>query len=233
MELSLGVRVPSFAYSAREHFFFFYFFLKMCVCVLVMTRSLLRALCCIFMGMFLLGNVAYAVPHYVSEEETFYVHKLNFSGEFPDMETMKIHAQRKKHVKFDVTGNFPKLETISYLGSFGYLHADFKGEYPSLTSIHISCTTCQMDMDFRGKWFQNSTIFICNEKQPISLVLPRDVGVIVHTTTTLQGKVLVEGDLIRSGRGVWHKTYHNSSVGTSPITLVFHVKSSGGTISLR
>ncbi|WP_201456637.1 hypothetical protein [Chlamydia sp. 17-3921] len=177
-------------------------------------------------------EIAFAVPHYVSEEESFFVHHLNFSGDFPDMETMEIQAQRKKQVKFDASGNFPKLESVFYRGSFGSLKANFSGCYPNLSSVNFSCTACKMDLDFRGQWFQNNSIVISNEEQPISLILPQDVGIIVHTKTTFKGKVFINGDFVKQGHGIWNKTYHNSLVGISPITLVFHVRSSGGTISL-
>nr|WP_231881970.1 hypothetical protein [Candidatus Chlamydia sanziniae] len=181
-----------------------------------------------------LGNTVFAVPHYVVEEERFHIDRFNFSGYFPDMESMEIEAQYKKRVEFDVTGDFPKLESIVYKGSFGYLRAKFKGHYPCLTLLNFLCTSCKMDMDFRGDWLQSGSITIRNEEEPIVLLLPKNVGVIVHTTTSLKGKVCIEGSFVKQGRGIWNKTYHNSSVGSSPVTLVFHVRSSGsGTITLR
>ncbi|ADZ18436.1 hypothetical protein [Chlamydia psittaci] len=172
--------------------------------------------------------------HYISEDEKFHIDRFNFSGEFPDMETMEIHAQRKKRVHFDVSGDFPKLESIVYNGSFGFLRAKLTGRYPELTSLVISCSSCKMDLDFRGKWERNATISLSNEAEPLTLTLPKNVGVIVHTKVSTKGKVMLEGDFEKRGRGIWRKTYHNSLVGIAPVTLVFEVQSgSGGTITLR
>ncbi|QVE48706.1 hypothetical protein SBV42_02825 [Chlamydia crocodili] len=172
--------------------------------------------------------------HYISEDEKFYIDRFNFSGEFPDMETMEIHAQRKKRVHFDASGEFPKLESIVYNGSFGFLRAKLTGNYPGLTSLVFTCSSCKMDLDFRGNWHKNTTISVSNESEPLTLTFPKNVGVIVHTKVSTKGKVVLEGDFEKRGRGIWNKTYHNSLVGIAPITLVFEVHSgSGGTITLR
>ncbi|MEF9496656.1 hypothetical protein [Chlamydia sp. 04-14] len=172
--------------------------------------------------------------HYISEDEKFYIDRFNFSGEFPDMETMEIHAQRKKRVHFDASGEFPKLESIVYNGSFGFLRAKLTGNYPELTSLVFACSSCKMDLDFRGRWQQNTTISVSNESEPLTLTFPKNVGVIVHTKVSTKGKVVLEGDFEKRGRGIWNKTYHNPLVGIAPITLVFEVRSgSGGTITLR
>lgn len=172
--------------------------------------------------------------HYISEDEKFYIDRFNFSGEFPDMETMEIHAQRKKRVHLDASGDFPKLESIVYNGSFGSLRAKLTGNYPELTSLVFVCSSCKMDLDFRGQWQKNTTISVSNESEPLTLTLPKDVGVIVHTKVSTKGKVVLEGDFEKRGRGIWNKTYHNSLVGVVPITLVFEVYSgSGGVITLR
>ncbi|BAE81628.1 conserved hypothetical protein [Chlamydia felis Fe/C-56] len=160
--------------------------------------------------------------------------RFNFSGKFLDMETMEIHAQRKKRVHFDASGVFPKLESIVYNGSFGFLRAKLTGWYPELTSLVIACSSCKMDLDFRGKWEKNTSISVSNESAPLTLTFPKDVGVIVHTKVSTKGKVIVEGNFEKQGRGIWKKTYHNSLVGIAPITLVFDVHSgSGGTITLQ
>lgn len=33
--------------------------------------------------------------HFLAEEEQFYMDRFVFSGQYPDMETMEIHAERK------------------------------------------------------------------------------------------------------------------------------------------
>ncbi len=172
--------------------------------------------------------------HYLSEDEKFYVDTFDFSGNFPDTETIEIHAQRKKRVHFDVSGQFPKLETISYQGAFGLLRAKLTGEYPELSLLTMSCTSCKMDLDFRGNWKKNVTVQISNESEPITVILPKEVGVIVHTQVSMKGQVITSSELTQKGRGIWRKTFQNSLVREAPVTLTFHINSSnGGTIILR
>ncbi len=147
---------------------------------------------------------------------------------------MEIQAQRKKRVHLDASGDFPKLESIVYQGSFGFLRAKLTGNFPRLTSLAVTGTSCKMDLDFRGQWERNTVITVRNEGEPLILALPQDVGVVVHTKVSTKGKVIIEGDLVKCGRGIWNKTYCNAWVGLSPITLIFEVQSgSGGTITLR
>ena len=75
--------------------------------------------------------------HFLAEEEQFYMDRFVFSGQYPDMETMEIHAERKKRVQFDVTGRFPKLESVVYKGSFGLLRSKIKGECPELSFVDL------------------------------------------------------------------------------------------------
>lgn len=194
----------------------------------------MKAFCylCLFLGL--------SVPlcglseRYVMENEQFYVDHLSFSDTHANLETMDICAERKKRVHLDVSGNFPKLESVNYTGSFGRLTGMFTGNYPELSSLTFVCTTCKMDMDFRGVWYRDVSIVLHNETEPIVLICPQDVGVIVHTRTSMQGKVVVGNQFTKQGRGIWKKTYHNSLVGRSPITLTFIVESGlGGTITIR
>lgn len=183
------------------------------------------------------GLYAFGSPqigNYLSEDEKFFVDAFDFSGEYPEMETIEIHAQRKKRVTLDVSGNFPKLESIVYQGSFGLLQAQMTGTYPELSSLTMQCTACKMQMDFRGEWKQNAFITASNEQEPMIVILPKNVGVVVHTKTTFKGKVYVEGDYTKQGRGIWNRVYHNPLVGISPITLTFTLHSDGGgSITLR
>lgn len=172
--------------------------------------------------------------HFLAEEEQFYMDRFVFSGQYPDMETMEIHAERKKRVQFDVTGSFPKLESVVYKGSFGLLRSKIKGECPELSFVDLSCTSCRMDLDFRGDWKKNAAIHIRNEQEPITILLPKDVGVVVYTQVDMNSKVVAEGALMQKGRGFWKKTFRNSLVGEAPVTLTFHVATrNGGTIFLR
>ncbi|AAX50745.1 hypothetical protein [Chlamydia trachomatis] len=172
--------------------------------------------------------------HFLAEEEQFYMDRFVFSGQYPDMETMEIHAERKKRVQFNVTGSFPKLESVVYKGSFGLLRSKIKGECPELSSVNLSCTSCRMDLDFRGEWKKNASIYIRNEQEPITIMLPKDIGVVVYTQVDMNSKVVAEGSLIKRGRGFWKKTFRNSLVGESPVTLTFHVETrNGGVIFLR
>lgn len=192
---------------------------------------ILICLLTIFFGAF---NLPVFSAHFLAEEEQFYMEKFVFSGKYPDMETMEIHAERKKRVQFDMTGSFPKLESVVYKGSFGLLRSKIKGDCPELSSINLSCTSCRMDLDFRGDWKKNSSIFIRNEQEPITILLPKDVAVIVYTQIDMKSKVIAEGALIQKGRGFWKKVFRNSLVGESPVTLTFHVETcNGGTIFLR
>ncbi|CRI33104.1 Uncharacterized protein BN1224_CV14_A_06130 [Chlamydia pneumoniae] len=177
------------------------------------------------------GNQLLSVPCWLSEEESFYTHRFDFSKSYPDMENMEIQAQRKKRVEFNLTGEFPKLETLNYQGSFGHLRAKCRGVYPVLYALNFSCSSCKMDMDFRGKWNRSSTITISNQKESINLKLPKDVGVIVNTKTSLKGNVCPGSTFIKQGWGVWNKIYHNDLVGFSEVTLIFNVSSEGGTIT--
>lgn len=185
-------------------------------------------------------NVCLALPfcgwseRYVLESEQFYVDRLTFDDTHTQLETMDIWAERKKRVHLDVSGDFPKLESVNYQGSFGCLTGVFTGNYPELTSLTFTCTTCKMNMDFRGMWHQDASILIHNETEPIVLICPQNVGVIVHTKTSMQGKVVVGPQFTKQGRGIWNKTYHNALVGSSPVTLTFVVEScQGGNISIR
>ncbi|WP_174165546.1 hypothetical protein [Chlamydia serpentis] len=186
----------------------------------------------VFFAVSSFGNQILSVPHWLSEEESFYTHRFDFSKNYPDMENIEIQAQRKKRVEFNMTGEFPRLETVDYVGSFGHLRAKFRGHYSVLSCLNFSCGACKMDMDFRGNWRKSGTITICNQQEPITLKLPQDVGVIVHTKISLKGKVCILGNLVKQGWGVWNKTYHNDLVGVSEVTLVFNVASGGGTITL-
>ncbi|ANG66220.1 hypothetical protein JG731_03935 [Chlamydia gallinacea] len=182
----------------------------------------------------LVNSSLFSEQHYISEDEQFHIDRFNFSGAFPEMETMEIHAQRKKRVYFDASGDFPRLTSIVYQGSFGFLRGKLTGNYPELTALEFSCSSCKMDLDFRGTWHKHTHITVNNESERVTLVLPKNVGVVVHTQVSTKGKVMVEGDLVQRGRGIWKKTYSNSLVDVAPVTLVFNVQSrSGGTIVLR
>ncbi|EPP35339.1 putative lipoprotein [Chlamydia ibidis] len=178
-------------------------------------------------------NYAYGDHYVFRDDESFHVDKFDFSGKFPELEVMEIRAERKKRVHFDASGEFPELETITYKGSFGYLKAKVTGNYPKLSSMTIDCTSCKMDIDCRGIWSRSAHIFIHNISEPINIILPKDVGVVVHTKVSTGGKVAVQGDLIKKGRGIWAKTYLNSLANTSAIVLTFEVNSdAGGIITL-
>lgn len=142
--------------------------------------------------------------HFLAEEEQFYMDRFVFSGQYPDMETMEIHAERKKRVQFNVTGSFPKLESVVYKGSFGLLRSKIKGECPELSSVNLSCTSCRMDLDFRGEWKKNASIYIRNEQEPITIMLPKDIGVVVYTQVDMNSKVVAEGSLIKREIGRAH-----------------------------
>lgn len=170
----------------------------------------------------------------VIESEQLHVDHFQFANTSAELETIDICADRRKRVRLDVSGSFPKLETVSYQGSFGKMWGIFTGDYPELSSLNFECTTCKMDMDFRGVWHRDATIFIRNEGEPIVLKCPQNVGVVVHTKMGTSGKVLLNGSFVKKGYGVWNKTYHNSLVGTSPVTLTFVVESYGrGLVTLR
>lgn len=191
-----------------------------------------------FRSVLLLGCIVFCFPlfgkHYVARDEKLHTDYLDFSSTFSDMETLEIHAQRKKRIHFDVSGSFPNLETIHYQGSFGYLRANITGDYPAMHAMAFTCSSCRMELDFQGRWYKDACIRIANEGEPIVLTLPSDVGVIVHTDISMKGKIVIEHDLQKQGFGLWKKTYRNALVGHSPITLVFEVRSgAGGMIILR
>lgn len=171
---------------------------------------------------------------FVVEKEQFHIDTFQFRDKCSSLESIDINAERKKCVRLDVSGSFPQLERVSYKGSFGKMWGMFTGDYPKLDTLDFECSACRMEMDCRGSWHQPATVVIRNENAPIILMCPRDVGVVIRTKVGPQGKVLIHGSYQKKGRGIWNRTYHNSLVGVSPITVTFIVESYGqGSITLR
>lgn len=163
--------------------------------------------------------------------EKRHVDLFDFAGDYPQLGKIDIDARKKMNVEMLLTGTYPVLTKILYEGSFGELKADLTGHFPLLEEIALNCTSAAMTLDFRGKWTQNCDIVITGSTGDISLLLPTDVGVIVHTKT-LTGRA-TSTTLKKKGMGLIHKTWLGPAYSTSPITLTFHIEATSGTITLR
>lgn len=162
------------------------------------------------------------------------VDRFDFSGEFSYLENIDIDARRKKCVELDVSGEYPLLREVSYEGSFGSLRGDFTGNYPLLSTLSLLCTNCAMQLDCTGKWHKDCQITIRGGKEPITLYLPEEVGLIIHTKTTVRGKVVAkEGLKQESWFQFWNKSYRNELAGHAPITLTIEIVATDGTIFLK
>lgn len=163
-----------------------------------------------------------------------HVDRFDFSGSFPNLEDIDIDARKKKRVEFDLSGDYPKLASVNYEGSFGHLKGDLTGKYPLLSSVNILCTSCAMQLNLAGEWKQSCQIAIRGMKEDIVLTLPEDVGLIIHTKTSPSGKVIAKEGLKKKGWfKIWKKTYHNALAETAPVVLTLDIETTDGKIILN
>lgn len=194
---------------------------------------------------FLLLLSGFAAAEQISidpSSRSFEMRKLNkrvdvfdFSGEFPNLENIDIDAKRRKRVEFYLTGDFPLLETLTYEGCFGFLKSELTGNFPLLREINFLCTSCAMTFDLTADWQRSCDITIRGMDEDVILKLPKDVGLIIHTKTAPNGKVILGSEELKK-KGwfrIWKKTYRNPLVATSDVVLTINVETKKGCIILN
>ncbi len=159
----------------------------------------------------------------------------DFAGFFPRLENIDVDARKKKNVDFQLTGDYPILEKISYEGAFGTLSGALTGRFPKLTLINFVCANTGVKLDLKARWTQSCTINVSGGNKDIALILPKDVGLVIHTKTGVKGKVIVSENLKSKKRwyNILNKTYQNDLAETSPIVLTICVESIDGRITLN
>lgn len=165
--------------------------------------------------------------------QTKHVDVFDFSKTYPLLENIDIDARRKKKVEFNLTGEFPVLETLTYDGTFGSLVGRFTGTFPKLREVNFLCTSCAMDFNLLGKWERSCEINIRGMKEDIILKVPKDIGVIVHTKVGVRGKVVIADMKKKGWFGVLNKTYRNSLAKTSEVVLTINVEATEGRIIIE
>jgi len=149
-----------------------------------------------------------ASSYELREKSKFRTDVFDFSGAYPNLENIDIDARRKKRVEMLLTGDYPLLEKVNYEGSFGNMIGKFTGSFPKLTLVNFLSSSAAMEIDLTGEWKQSCEINVRGSTGNISLTLPKDVGVIVHTKTGTSGKVVNNG-LTKKGWGWTNKTFVN------------------------
>lgn len=157
-----------------------------------------------------------------------------FPGEYANLKNINIDATRKKKVEFYLNGDYPLLKTVNYEGGFGVLKGELTGKFPQLTLVNFLCTSCNIDFDLSGQWEQNCEITVRGMKEDITLILPTNVGLVIHTKTSPSGKVIANHELKKKGwLGVLNKTYYNTLSETSDVVLTLHLETTDGRIILN
>jgi len=164
--------------------------------------------------------------------QKFRIDTFDFSGEYPQLANIDIDARRNKRVDLLLTGVYPALEEVCYEGSFGVLKGEITGSFPKLTVMNILCSSASMSLDLRGKWENSCAINIRGSTGDISILLPKDVGITVHTKATPLGKVIATS-VQQQGWGLINKTFTNDQAETAPVQLTIHVEVTKATITLE
>ncbi len=188
-----------------------------------MTRLLFACFLLIFSPSLFALRIDPSSSTYESKEKKFRIDTFDFSGEYPNLENIDIDGRRKKRVEMDLSGEYPLLEKINYEGSFGNLIGKLTGSFPKLALVNFLCSSATMQLDLDGEWKQDCEVNIRGSTGNIELILPKDVGVIVHTKTDALGKVL-NSCLKKKGWGFLEKTYVNDLYSTAPVKLTINIE---------
>jgi len=166
------------------------------------------------------------------QREKKHVDRFDFSGEWPNMETIDIDARRKKRVEVDLTGSYPLLESINFEGGFGLLRGEITGDFPKLERVNFLCGSSAITLDLTSAWRQSCTITVRGLNEDVTLLLPADVGLVVQTKVGARGKVYMDG-LKKKGFGIWKKNYRNPESKSSEIVLTINVETQDGNIIIN
>ncbi len=170
----------------------------------------------------------------MKERKKHRVDTFDFEGEYPDLENIDIDGRRKKNVEFYLTGEYPKLEKVNYEGAFGILEGHLTGTFPKLSKINFLCSSCAMKLDFRGEWAQSCAITITGAKEDISILLPKEVGLVIHTKTSAKGRVIPCEELKKKNKlGILNKNFENELASTASIVLTINIEVTEGSIILK
>ena len=96
----------------------------------------------------------------------------------------------------------------------------------NLTEVDISAGVGDLDLDLTGNWGTDADINIDGGVGKISLLLPKDVGVIVNLSVGV-------GDINASGLNVDGDSYTNDAYGSSDVTLSIDFTAGVGEIRLQ
>lgn len=158
----------------------------------------------------------------------------DFPGVYAHLKNIDIDGTRKKKVELFLKGEYPLLESIEYEGGFGTLKGALTGKFPLLESVNFLCKNCAMDFDLTGDWEQNCHIVIQGLKEDITLTLPKNVGLVIHTKTAPKGKVINQCDLKKKGwLGILNKTFYNEASETEDLVLTLDIITTDGRIILK
>lgn len=163
-------------------------------------------------------------------QEKKHVDRFDFSGNFPNLENIDIDATKKYRVEMTLDGNFPLLEEIRYLGSFGDLKVKMTGTFHALTNADFSVASSNSKFDLRGTYQKHCTIRIASTRGNMTIIVPKDVGYVLTTHIGPKGRVVT--DLKQKGFGWLERRYEND-LQEKMITLSLETKEGVLTIKER
>lgn len=156
-------------------------------------------------------------------QQKYQVEVYDFVGLYPNLEHIDIDAKRKKRVEFNMKGSYPVLQDIVYEGGFGTLKGELTGEFPALQTASFLCGNTAMTFNLKGNWSQSCLFTFRGMKEPLTLQIPDHVGVIAHVNTKIGAKIS-PGPLKK--KGWWklsHRTYQNELAEAAPVVLTFYI----------
>lgn len=206
----MGVRVPPFA------------LMQIFTLFLLLFAAILRA-----------DPVPDSPSFVLREARKMRVDTYDFPLNYTQLEKIEIDGRRKKEVELFLTGSFPQLRQVLYEGTFGNLVGKFTGDFPAVDKVSLLTICAHMALDFRGKFTQSCEITVRGSTEDIALILPQDVGVVVHTKTR-EGLTRLQNSSLKR-KGFWtpfNKIFENPLAESCPIVVTFRIETTSGSISL-
>lgn len=142
-------------------------------------------------------------------KEKRYVDLFDFPGEYPHLEKIDIDGRRKYRAELLLSGSYPKLESVHYCANIGELTAELKGDFPLLEKIAMTVGTVEMTLDVTGHIEKECDIEIKSRSGNITLIIPKGVGVTLHSNLGPKGKISLPKSFKKQGFGWFEKDYTN------------------------
>lgn len=123
-----------------------------------------------------------------SQREKKHIEQYDFQGDYLELKNIDIDARKKMHVELLLSGNYPVLEKINFMGGFGAITGNLTGSFPKLKEIAIACTKATLDLDLDAKWDKECLIsVVCTG--PTTINLPKNTGFHLTVCSSPLGKV--------------------------------------------